>query len=233
MINFIICEDNKNDRDFTERLVTKYMMKNEMDYKIHMFDDYNKDFMKTMNKKLPCKIYILDIETPSGSGIDIARIIRNKDIDSVIIFLTGHDDLCRVVAKKDFLFLTFINKFDDCETRLKQALGKALQVLKAKKSIRFKDGGCVYTIALDDILYVTKDSVERKSIIKTDYSEFKLNKSLTELIRMLNDNFVQTHRACVVNTKRVVSYNKSKKLIVFDNGETIDIVSSRFEGELI
>jgi len=233
MINFIICEDNLADRDFTERIVTKYMMKNEMDYKIHLFDDYDNKFKKIINSKIPFKVYILDIQTPSGSGIDIARIIRNKDVNSVIIFLTGHDDLSKVVAKKDFLFLTFINKFDDAESRLASAIDKALQVVKAKKTIRFKDGGVIYTIALDDILYVVKDSVERKSVIKTDYTEFRLNKSLTEVLSMLNDNFIQTHRACIVNTKRIVSYNKPKRLITFDNGETVDIVSTRFEGELI
>jgi len=225
MINFIICEDNITDRDLTERIVTKYMMKNEIDYKIHLFDDYDNKFMKMINSKIPFKVYILDIQTPSGSGIDIARIIRNKDVNSVIIFLTGHDDLSKVVAKKDFLFLTFINKFDNSEQRLNQALGKMLQVLGARKSIRFKDGGVLYTIALDDILYIVKDSVERKSVIKTDYSEFRLH--------FLDDRFRITHRACIVNTKRIVSYNKPRRLITFDNGETVDIVSTRFEGELI
>jgi len=233
MINFIICEDNQSDRNTTRQVITKYMMKNEIDYKIHVYNDYDSSFINIINKTLPFKIYILDIETPSGSGIDMARIIRNKDVDSVIIFLTGHDDLSKVVAKKDFLFLTFINKFDDAESRLASAIDKALQVVKAKKTIRFKDGGVIYNINLDDILYVTKDSVERKCIVKTDYSEFKVGKSLTEIIKMLNDNFVQTHRACVVNTKRVASYNKPKRVITFDNGETVDIVSTRFEGELI
>lgn len=233
MINFIICEDNVNDSKSTQQVIAKYMMKNEIDYRIHLYDDYNKNFTKIIEKKLPFKIYILDIETPSGSGIDMARIIRNKDVDSIIIFLTGHDDLSKVVAKKDFLFLTFINKFDDAEGRLIEALDKALQVVKVKKTIRFKDGGVVYNINLDDILYITKDSVERKCIIKTDYTEYKISKNLSTVIDMLNDNFVKTHRACVVNTKRISCYNKPKRIITFDNGETIDIVSTRFEGELI
>ena len=50
---------------------------------------------------------------------------------------------------------------------------------------------------------------------------------------MLNDDFIQTHRACLVNKKRVVGYNKPKRVIMFDTGEKIDLVSTRFEGELI
>lgn len=233
MVNYIICDDDRKDRDLVERVVTKFMMKNEIEYDKHLFDDYNSSFIAVINKKLPCKIYILDIETPSGSGIDMARIIRNKDVDSVIIFLTAHDELSTVCAKKDFLFLTFINKYDYCEKRLEEALEKALRVFGERNLIRFKDGGVVYTINLNDILYITKDSVERKSIIATDYSEFKISKSLTEIMEMLNCDFIKTHRSCIVNKRRIVKFNKPKKSITFDNGKAIDIVSSGFKGELI
>ncbi len=233
MVNFVVCDDEAKYRNFVDRVITAYMMKNEIDYQIHMFNDYDKSFMDLVGKKMPFKIYILDIETPTRSGLDVARIIRNKDVDSVIIFLTGHQELSQIVIKHEFLFLSFINKFDECEERLILSIEKALQVLKAKKTIRFKDNGIVYTLALDDILYVTKDSVERKCIIKTDYAEFKVSKALNEIEEMLSGSFAKTHRACIVNKKRVVSFSKPKKIIVFDNGESIDLVSTRFEGELI
>lgn len=233
MINFIICDDEEKYMEFMSETITKYMMKNELEYKIHRFNDYNEKFLKVIESKLPFKIYILDIETPTRSGIDIARIIRNKDVDSIIIFLTGHQELGQVVIENEFLFLSFINKFNHCGERLMKALDKALKVLKVRKSIKFKDNGVIYTIALEDILYVSKDSVSRKCLLKTDYAEFKISKNLNEVIKMLDENFIQTHRACVVNKRRIVSYNKSKRIIMFDNGETTDIVSSRFEGELM
>ena len=233
MINFIICDDDKQYRKLVENVVTCYMMKNELEYKIHMFKDYNKEFLKIVESKLSFKIYILDIETPTRSGIDIARIIRNKDIDSVLIFLTGHQELSQIVIKNEFLFLSFINKFDNCEEHLEKAIAKALKILKQRKTVKFKDGGTTYTISLDDILYVTRESVERKCIIKTDYTTFKINKTLTEIKKLLTDNFIQTHRACIVNKTRVVSYNKPKKTIMFDNGETIDLVSYKYEKELV
>lgn len=233
MINFIICDDDIKFTEFVNQVITKYMMKNKLEYKVHKFYDYNKEFIKKVEEKIPNKIYILDIEAPSKSGIDVARIIRNKDVNSVIIFLTGHQELGQTVMKNDFLFLSFINKFDDCENRLVKAIERAFKVLDTKRSIRFKDNGTIYTIALDDILYITKDSVARKSIIKTDYAEFMVGKTLSEIGKMLDGYFVKTHRSCLVNTKRVASYSKPKRLILLDNGELLDIVSSRFEGELI
>ena len=233
MINFIICDDVKQYREMVEHIVVSYMMKNKLEYKTHIFKDYDSDFMKIVESKLPFKVYILDIETPTKSGIDIARIIRNHDVDSVLIFLTGHQELGHVVMKNDFLFLSYINKFDDCENRLIKSLDRALQMFKIKSVIRFKDNGVVYTIPQDDILYITRDSVDRKCIIVTDYNEFKVGKSLSELEEMVNDNFIKTHRACLMNTKRIMSFSRSQKEVVFDNGMKSDLISTRFDKELI
>lgn len=233
MINFIICEDNYHYRETIAGIITSYMMKNDFEYQIHEFDDYGQDVIDMVNKNVSFKVYILDIELPNGSGVDIARMIRKEDVDSVIIFLTGHQELSEVVSKNQFSFLTFINKFDNSNDRLSKAIDKALQMLKVRRMLRVKDAGVIYTIALDDILYIIKASMERRCIIKTDYAEFTLNKSLSEIEKSLNYNFVKTHRACVVNKKRVVRFNKTKRLIMFDTGEQIDLVSTRFEGELI
>ena len=233
MINFIICDDVKQYREMVEHIVASYMMKNKLEYKTHIFEDYNSDFIKIVESKIPFKVYILDIETPTKSGIDIARIIRNKDVDSVLIFLTGHQELGHIVMKNDFLFLSYINKFDDCENRLIKSLDKALQMFKIRSVIRFKDNGVVYTIPQDDILYITRDSVERKCVIITDYNEFKVGKNLAELEELLNDNFIKTHRACLMNTKRIMSFSKTQKEVVFDNGMTSDLISTRFDKELI
>ena len=233
MINFIICDDVKQYREMVEHIVVSYMMKNKLEYKTHVFKDYDSDFLKIVESKLSFKVYILDIETPTRSGIDIARLIRNKDVDSVLIFLTGRQELGHVVMKNDFLFLSYINKFDDCKKRLTKSLDKALQMFKIKSVIRFKDNGVVYTIPQDDILYITRDSVERKCIIVTDYSEFHVGKNLAELEEEVNDNFVKTHRACLMNTKRILSFSKSQKEVVFDNGMTSDLISTRFDKELI
>ena len=81
-----------------------------------------------MKSKIPSKVYILDIEAPSGSGIDIARMIRQRDIDSVIIFLTSHDELGYTILKSQFMCLTFISKYDNYVGNLKSALKKAVKM---------------------------------------------------------------------------------------------------------
>ena len=106
-------------------------------------------------------------------------------------------------------------------------------MFKKKKTIRFKDNGILYSIPIDDILYITRDSIDRKCIIVTDYNQFKVGKNLNELEEMVTENFIKTHRACLMNKKRITSFNKSKRIVTFDNGMQSDLVSTRFDKELI
>ena len=107
-------------------------------------------------------------------------------------------------------------------------IGSHEELLKQKNTIRFQDRSVLYTININDILYITKESFERKTIIKTDYTEFKVNKPMHEIISMLDDRFIQTHRACYVNKDRVVKIDKTKRIIMFDNNETTDLLSEKY-----
>lgn len=233
MVNIILCDDNKKDLQNIELVVQNFMKKNKIEFDIHLFDDYDKNFYDIVKSKIPFKIYLLDIEAPSRSGIDVAREIRKKDLDSVIIFLTAHDELGNIILKNDLLFLSFINKFDNCERRLCTCLEKAMKLLNKKQILRFMDGNTIYTIKADDILYITKESFERKTVIKTDYTEFKVNVSLAEIRELLDTRFIQTHRSCIINKNRTSKIDKQNKKITFDTSETVDLVSDKYKKELV
>lgn len=229
MINFIICDDNEKVVTDIKTIISNYMMKNNLEYKTHLFYDYDNTFMHFINKPLPFKIYILDIETPSRSGIDVARIIRDKDVDSVIIFITGHEELGLTLLKNEIMFLSFINKFDNYENRLISSIKKGIRILQRKNILRFEERGNIYTIDMNDILYITRDSIERKCIIRTSYAEIKTYKPLNYIITLLDDRFIKTHRACIVNREKVAKINKVKKEILFDDGTIINLLSDKYK----
>lgn len=231
MINIIICDDNIRDANNIEKIVKKYF--NKMKFNIYKYNDYNNKFLKIIDIDLDNKIYLLDIETPSMSGIDVARKIRKNDYSSVIIFLSGHDDLSRIVAKKNLMCLNFINKFDNLEKNLKYSLDLALSVVGKKRRVRFESKGIVYNIDIDRILYVTRDTLSRKSIVVCDNNTYQLNLNLKSVISELGEEFVQIHRACFVNKNRVKIINHKEKSIIFDNGETIHLVSKKYVGGVV
>lgn len=233
MINFIVCDDDTRILSQIKGIISKFMMKNEHGYKTYTFNDYDAEFMKIMNAKLQCKIYILDIETPTRSGIDIARLIREKDVDSMIIFITGHEELGSTILKNDLMFLSFINKFDNCEKRLVDSIKKALKMFHKRNTLKFKDGNILYTISMEDIIYITRDSFERKCIVKTEHYEFKSYKTIKDFEELLDDRFIKTHRACIVNKERIAKIDKSKKEIMLDNGQIIYLVSHKLIKEVV
>lgn len=229
MINFIVVDDNKKFLDIMSDIITKTMMSNKFVYKTHKFVEYDSSFYDIMNSSLSNKIYILDIETREASGIDVARKIRKHDIDSIIIFATVHNEAGLVLLKNDLMFLNFICKFDDFENKLSNSINKALEFIHHKVNIKFEDRGTIYTIPLSDILYVTKESNDRKCIIKTANSEFKVSLTLKEVVELCDNKLIQTHRSCFVNMDRVRVIDKHDNIIVFDNGLSIDMLSSTYK----
>ena len=232
MFNVIICDDDQYTLTKITKIVDQYFKKNHIEYQKHIFEDYNQKFMNIISRPLPFKIYILDIETPSRSGIDIAREIRIKDLDSVIIFLTGHEELGNIILKNDLLFLSFINKFDNCEERLCKALQKSSDVLHKKQVIKLADGTINYIVNLNDILYFSTDTVDRKTIVKTDYDEFEVSDTLKSISKRLDDRFNQTHKSCIVNMSRVTNIDTKRRIIYFDTKDMTDLLSNKYMKEL-
>lgn len=227
MINFIICDDKKEFIDEIKNTIDIVMMKNHEAYEKHIYSEYNEKFMSKMNENLSWKIYILDIEVKDKSGIDIARKIRENDIESMIIFITAYyEKYIQDILRSKFMFLDFINKQNDYKKELSSTIEYALKNIKKKNIIRFKSSGIIYTLSTHDILYICRDN--RKSTIQTVSNEFTVSKTLVELSELLGENFVYSHRACIVNIDRIKLYNKKEHIILFDTGVTTDLVSSRF-----
>ena len=229
MINFIVVDDNIKFLDIIVNVITKVMIKNNFLYKISSFCEYDKKFFEIMNSSISNKIYILDIETKSSSGIDIARKIRKNDVDSIIIFATVHNEAGLVLIKDDLMFLSFLCKFDDFENKLYNSISKALLYIDHKSFVRFNDRGTLYTIPIRDILYITKESNDRKCIIKTCSNEYRVNLTLKEFMALCGDDLIRSHRSCLINKERVRKIDKKINTIEFDNGLVIDLLSNNYK----
>lgn len=231
MINFVICDDHKEIVKSVCNAIDKVMMKNNLAYKKHTFNDYNKRFLDLIETDLTSRIYILDIEVPSASGIDIARKIRKTDINSIIIFLTSHNELGSVLLQDEIMFLTFICKFNNMEERLSSALNKAIDMLGNKQAVRFEDHNILYTIPLNSILYISKDTINRKTIIVTENNTFNVNKNMYEIVELLDSRFKQAHRSCFINMDKVIKIDKKNNEVLFSNNSKTNLLSDSFKKE--
>lgn len=225
-LNYIICEDNPHFLKKIEDIVNNYNLKRNVNAKVHSFLDYDKDFFEVMNENLTNKIYILDVEMPSYSGIDIARKIRNFDHSSIIILISTHSDLAVNVAFDLLHILTFIPKLNDCFYHLQIALEKSHEIIGEESNFKVKMKDTIYYINYKDILYITYDSLKHKSVVVTDSKNYYISMSLKDCFSKLNYQFRYSHRSCIVNMGRVKA-NKVDK-IIFDNDKTIPFISDMF-----
>ena len=118
MINFVVVDDEPSILKMVENTINETMMKNNIDYRIHTFLSFDNDFYSLANDTSQRKVYILDIQVNNDSGIDVARNLRDDDVESIIIFLTAFADLTGIVVEDTIMPLTYINKFDNSVFRI-------------------------------------------------------------------------------------------------------------------
>lgn len=224
-MEFVVCDDEVIFRKNVVKIIDKLLINNDIDYKIYEFEKFDKNFEKLIKTKSR-KIYVLDIEMKDSiSGIDIARKIRKYDWNSFVIIATSHYELTYQAIKARIMMLDFISKFDDCNNELKNSIEKAMELINNNKVMKVSSNGVTYIVYPDDILYIERDTIDRKCIIKTTTARIPLSKNLNEIYEILGDNFYQTHRSCIVNTSNIVNVDWKNNTIYFDHNISIDLLS--------
>ena len=232
MINFIICEDNEYVRKMHEKIISKVTMPYDFNYEVHSFDKYSVKLKNMINSSCDRKVYILDLELPNKSGIDIAREIRKSDWESIIIILTSHDEQEMIILKQKLLIFDFISKFDDYEKRLTDTLNMIIKKSSSNNTLSFKSNKELNNIKINNILYIYKDYETNKVKIVTTNKEYLIRDSLTNISKKLNSRFYHSHRCCYVNLDNVQKVDFKNSTIYFINGMTTDYLSRNYKKDL-
>ena len=236
MINFIVCEDEKEIRVNTKNQIIKFMMNYDIDYKIYEFDGYNAKFNKIARTDSGFKIYFLDIKTNAGSGIDAARIIREQYDDwvSVIIVMTSFSEYKYEVLSSRLYLSDFINKLDNCNKKIKEDLIIAMKHYDRKyKMLSYEYNHTYYKIEYRQILYIEKEPDSKRCIIKTKTGEQIIPGTLTDVSKKLDDRFLKVHKSMIVNTNEIAKYEIKKNKLTFKNGEHTHLIARDKKKELI
>lgn len=227
MISFFICEDNSDFARKIRKIIDNYMMNLDIDYDFKYFEKYDYKFKKAIKVNGGFRIYLLDIQTPDGSGIDAARFIREEleDWSSVIIMITAYNEYKYDALNNRLFLLDFINKLDNCEIRLREDLNKIMKLYDCKrKCLSFEYGRIAKKIDFKSIVYITKEKDSKKCTIHTEEKDYLICKNLKCLYKELDDRFLKVSRSTIVNLEQIQSYDKRENMITFKNGfKTYDI----------
>ena len=230
MLQFILVDDEKIMRDKERQLINEVLFSGNVEYEILEYSHLTDELKTVINNSNP-KVYIMDIDLNSKvSGLDIGKYIRNYDWDSEIIYITNHDKMFEKVFRNIYKVFDFIEKFDSMEERFKNDINQILLRKWDKKKFTYSNNRISFEIYLDDILYLYRDTVERKVAIKTVKGNiFYVNKNINQIIEDLDDRFIQVHRSCIVNKDKVNVYNWANGYFVLDTGERIDMLSKTYK----
>ena len=232
MINFAVVDDNKLHRKKINNIIISCMMNNQIDFKIYEFDDCNSKLLKYVKEDKQDTIYLLDIELPSGDGVDVARKIRNIQNNwiSPIIIITAHTSLGYEVYRQRLQILDFIGKCEDIETNLSENIDLCLKMLSKERVYRYKYKNVEYTININQIDYIQREG--RQSKIVTNSSEYYQNISINEIKKMLPSYFVSSDKGVILNLRNVEKIDWANYKVYFKDKKNGFLVSRTHKKEL-
>lgn len=236
MINFVVCEDEKELRKIEVKEITKFMMNYDIDYEIHEFSEYNKKFEDYAQKDDGFKIYLLDIVTNKSSGINAARKIREEYDDwvSVIIMVTSHPEFKYEALSSRLYLLDFINKLNNMEEKIRDNLEVAMKHYDNRhKQIKYTYNRNLYNIELREIIYIEKEQDSKRCVAMTKYGKQIIPGTLNDVYKMLDDRFLKVHKSLIINLDEIREFESNTNKLIFKNGEETYLVSRNKKKELM
>ncbi len=234
MIKFVIVDDDKNIITEVKNIIRKVTFDIDEEIIINSYNNFDSNLNNEILNVSERKIYILDIELNGcKSGIQIAEMIRSVDWESQVIFMTNHDKMFETVYRKVYEVFDFIEKFHDFKNRLEKDLNTILKMNFDNKMFVYKSRNVDLKIYLKNILYIYRDTEERKVVLVTDNNKFTVALGVQDILKYLDSSFAMVHRACIVNKNRVQKYNWSEKYFVLDNGEKVNMLSKKYKKDVL
>jgi len=246
MLGIIICDDDKFmlniSSDFAKQCINNY----DLDAKIVCMTTNYKEVIHFLSNNRGIYLYFLDLDFGKGNlnGIDIAKIIKEKEPLSKIVFVTSHDDMGMNILKSGVEAFGFVEKTTESNKMLvgyRKYITLAIGLNARDESAKYEDKRKVslligideyITLPFSQILYI--ESVKTISHFvcyhTVDGSNISVRDTIENVLNNLDDNFMKSHRSVIINKKYVVAV--SDGTVKFANGETV-ACSFRLKNDII
>lgn len=222
-----IVDDLSNDRINLHNLISEYLEENKLSGKCEEFETCE-EFLNSFNLNLYDVIF-LDIIMDNLNGIEVAKHIRQIDLDIPIIFITVEKSYAfesYSVHAFDYLIKPFNKKsiFDTMDRIIRQT--KLPKFIEIKESID-KRNTLLRRIAINNILYAEAQKHFVK--INTLKSSYKTYMSFNQFLNLLPKDykFQNCYRGIVVNLAQVNKLNKQN--LILNGGIHIPISRNKFK----
>lgn len=238
MIQVYILEDDFKQQSRLENIITHYLQEQhivESSISLHGRPD---QLLAEVKEKGNHQIFFLDIEIKNEEkkGLEIARRIREKDNQAVIVFVTTHSELMPLTFQYQVSAFDFIDK-NFSEEKFSERIKAALDYVAANldqpaadKTFLLENDYSRIQMPYKDIYYIEVSATPHKLILHGQYDYMEFYGTLAEVEG--NSHFLRVHRSYVVNPANVAKLDYSQRLAYFPNGETCIVARPKIK-ELI
>lgn len=202
MYKIVVCDDNKDFLKRIERAISRYAEKTNCDVDVQYLSDSD-ELMELLEEKKLFDAYILDVEMPRYSGLDLVKKIRNISAIPVIVLLTSHESFAVDACGMDIFKYVLKHRWVDEDSQILEELFECLNRKKDGKIYVIDNQRRYVKFLHSDILYVQKK--QKNAVFAlfdgTQESERILLKHVFH--RLDNPQMYFLDRTIIVNVQRI------------------------------
>ncbi len=215
MLNFVLCDDNKNALDRFSKMLNLVFINNDFDGQISLATTNANEVLGYIKNNI-VDVVILDIDLQSNiSGLDLAQKIRKINKRVYIIFETAHLEYLLIAYKcKTFDYLTKPISLNNLETTISRLFSDIYSTPSNKSFIPLNRGNMINA---NSVFYIEKDNT--KLIFRADSADYSIYSSFNKIQHTLPPNFVRCHKSYIVNVNNIHSIDDT--IIHFDKTNEI------------
>lgn len=211
MLKIAVLDDQVEYIEQIKILTYKSMQSLEMEYELKSYD-YVEELLTDLQEKRYFDIYLLDVELPNMSGLEVARRIRKVSWKSIIIYITNYVEYAveayEVNAYRYIPKVMLEEKLPDAFAALCVQIGQENEAFyKIERGYQFE------RILYQEIYYLKKEEKYVQIIHKRGIS--RVRKTLADVVEELKDSkyFITIDRSYVVNVMHIMSLKNQQILL--------------------
>lgn len=225
----IICEDNPIELKQLNTLIENYLLFHNNFFEIERTAQSPRDILQYLRTSQPNRgIYFLDIDLQAKiDGIDLAKRIREFDVEANIIFTTTHEELAPETLKRKVGAIGFIEKQQDLETYRDEIYDTLTYIEKLIKrsteyhqqNFVFEIGTQIFNFNQNEVYSIESSKIPHQLIFISNNGQYEFYGKLNNLEKKYTFLF-RISRSCLINPTNIRQIDFPSRQILLKNGTT-------------
>ena len=231
MLNFALCDDNKQTIQKLSSLLESIFIKHNLDAEVS-FSCTKPEEILEYDKLKEINVFILDIDLKNKlTGIDVANRIRKLNKDVYFIFITAHFEYIMLAYKcKTFDYITKPISKGKVEETILRLMDDIKNVSNKNSFLHLNNKHTI--INKDSINFIKRDGM--KLVFYTDTRNYEIYSSFKKLENDLPSNFVRCHKSYIANINKISDVRMVDNTIAFSsNKDEVCYIGPKYKSTLM